>query len=97
MFLFFELRSTTDLNKRSSSLLLLTNSDTFSVAILAAARLLAGKTTRVGWPDRRYLGKDEKEIEAEAVAFLVSCRAGVMTRSAEYLKIHAQKGRYCER
>jgi len=43
-----------------------------------------------GWPDRRNLGKDEKEIEAEAAAFLVASRAGVMTRSAEYLKLHAK-------
>jgi hypothetical protein len=44
-----------------------------------------------GWPDRRCLGKAEKEIEAEAVAYVVSSRAGLITRSAEYLKIHAQK------
>jgi hypothetical protein len=44
-----------------------------------------------GWPDRRYLGTHEREIEAEAVAYLVAARAGVETRSAEYLKRHAQR------
>jgi uncharacterized protein DUF955 len=44
-----------------------------------------------GWPDRRSLGKHDKEIEAEAVAYLVSSRAGLITHSAEYLKHHAQQ------
>jgi hypothetical protein len=44
-----------------------------------------------GWPDRRYLGAHEREIEAEAVGYLVAARAGVETRSAEYLKRHAQR------
>ena len=35
-----------------------------------------------GWPDRRGLGKPEKEIEAEAGAFQVASRAGMVTRSA---------------
>ena len=38
-----------------------------------------------GWPDRRGLGKHAKEIEAEAVAYLVASRASATTRSAEYL------------
>jgi hypothetical protein len=37
------------------------------------------------WPDRRHLGKPEKEIEAEAAAFQVASRAGLVTRSAAYL------------
>jgi hypothetical protein len=45
-----------------------------------------------GWPDRRILGQHEREIEAEAVAYVVAARAGLITRSAEYLKVHAQKG-----
>ena len=44
-----------------------------------------------GWPDRRPLGKHEKEIEAEAIAFLIAARAGLTTRSAEYLAVHAQR------
>ena len=39
-----------------------------------------------GWPDRRGLGRNEREIEAEAVAYLVASRAGVAARSAEYLR-----------
>jgi hypothetical protein len=42
-----------------------------------------------GWPDRRRLGKNEKEVEAEVVAFLVASRAGVVTASAQYLKDYA--------
>jgi hypothetical protein len=32
------------------------------------------------------LGKNEKEVEAEAVAYLVASRAAVTTASAQYLK-----------
>src|SRR3984893_2953396 len=39
-----------------------------------------------GWPDRRGLSKHEREVEAEAVAFLVACRAGLVPASAEYLR-----------
>jgi hypothetical protein len=39
-----------------------------------------------GWPDRRDLGKNEKEIEAEAVAFIVAARARLITSSAKYLR-----------
>jgi hypothetical protein len=49
-----------------------------------------------GWPDRRQLGKHEKEIEAEAVAYIVASRAGLMTGSADYLKIHAAKANMVE-
>jgi IrrE N-terminal-like domain len=44
-----------------------------------------------GWPDRRHLGIHEREIEAESVAYLISSRARVTTRSPEYLKTHARK------
>jgi len=37
------------------------------------------------WPDRRGLGKDECEFEAESVAYLVCCRAGIDTPSEQYL------------
>ena len=36
-------------------------------------------------------GNMEKEIEAEAIAFLIAARAGLTTRSAEYLAVHAQR------
>jgi hypothetical protein len=39
-----------------------------------------------GRPDRSSLSKHEKEVEAEAVAFLVASRAGVVPASAEYLR-----------
>jgi hypothetical protein len=39
-----------------------------------------------GWRDRRLLGKNEKEVEAEAVAYLIASRAGVITASAQYIK-----------
>jgi hypothetical protein len=39
-----------------------------------------------GWPDRRSLGKSEREIEAEAVAYIVAARAGLVTASAAYLR-----------
>jgi hypothetical protein len=44
-----------------------------------------------GWPDRRHLGRHQKEIEAEAVAYLVSSRAELMIHSAEYLMHHAKQ------
>jgi hypothetical protein len=37
-----------------------------------------GNDDENGWPDRRWLGKNEKEIEAEAVAYLVASRAGAV-------------------
>jgi hypothetical protein len=43
-----------------------------------------------GWPDRRALGLHEKEIEAEAAAYLLAARAHLVTRSAQYLKPHAR-------
>jgi hypothetical protein len=44
-----------------------------------------------GWPNRRSLGKNEKEVEAEAVAYLVASRAGVVTASAQYVKGYANR------
>jgi len=44
-----------------------------------------------GWPDRRFIGIHAQEIEAEAAAFIVAGRAGLIPRSAEYLKHHAQE------
>ena len=38
-----------------------------------------------GWPDRRHLGKAEREVEAEAVAYVAASRAGIVSRSADYL------------
>jgi hypothetical protein len=58
---------------------------------------LGGCTSRMnkdeesGWPERRSLGKHEEEVEAEAVAYLVASRAGVVAASAEYLKVHATR------
>ena len=44
-----------------------------------------------GWPDRRSLGSNEKEVEAEAVAYLVASRAELVTGSAAYMKPHAER------
>ena len=44
-----------------------------------------------GWPNRTGLGKHEKEIEAEAVAYLVASRAAIIPSSAQYLKTHAAR------
>lgn len=41
------------------------------------------------WPDRTKLTTSQREMEAEAVAYLVSRRFGLQVRSAEYLKSHA--------
>ena len=37
------------------------------------------------WPDRRYLGRNSMEFEAEAVSYLVCQRAGIETPAVEYL------------
>lgn len=47
--------------------------------------------TRVAGPNRRYLSKNEEEIEAEAVAYLVASRAGVIPASAQYIKGYATR------
>jgi hypothetical protein len=44
-----------------------------------------------GWPDRRSLGKNEKEVEAEAVAYVVASRAGLVSASAQYLTAYAKR------
>lgn len=45
-----------------------------------------------GWPDRRALAHNVREMEAEAVAWLVASRAGLETQSAAYLKRHVAAG-----
>ena len=50
-----------------------------------------GNEEESGWPDRRSLGKNERELEAEAVAYLVGSRAELVTGSATYLKPYAQR------
>lgn len=50
-----------------------------------------GKSEESGWPDRRSVKLAAREVEAEAVAFLVASRAGLTTGSAAYLKGHAQR------
>jgi hypothetical protein len=54
------------------------------------------KNEESGWPDRQFLSKYEKEIEAEAVAYMVSSRAGVITHSASYLTTYAQRANMME-
>jgi hypothetical protein len=44
-----------------------------------------------GWPNRTGLEKHEREIEAEAVAYLVCSRGGIIPASVQYLKAHAAK------
>jgi hypothetical protein len=40
------------------------------------------------WPDRRKLGINAEELEAESVSFLVSKKHDLTTKSAEYLSSH---------
>lgn len=49
-----------------------------------------GDDEESGWPDRISLGKNEKEVEAEAVAYHVASRAGVISASAQYMKTYAK-------
>jgi hypothetical protein len=51
----------------------------------------SGNEEESGWPDRHSLGKCEKELEAEAVAYLVASRAELVTGSTTYLKPYAQR------
>jgi IrrE N-terminal-like domain len=44
-----------------------------------------------GWPNRTDLEKHEREIEAEAVAYLVCSRGGIVPASVQYLRAHAGK------
>jgi hypothetical protein len=48
------------------------------------------KDQESGWPDRCFVGKSEKEVEAEAVAYLVASRAGIVPASARYLRTYTQ-------
>jgi hypothetical protein len=57
-----------------------------------------GGHPRGWWPDRRRLGEldttmqdDIREFEAEAVAWIVASRAGIETRSADYLATRAAR------
>jgi hypothetical protein len=58
---------------------------------LGACTSRSGKDEESGWPDRRSVGTHEKEVEAEAIAYLVASRAGLVTGSATYLKTHAER------
>jgi hypothetical protein len=49
-----------------------------------------GADRDVGWPYRTNLTEAVTEIEAESVAYVVCRRAGVETRSAEYLSTYAE-------
>jgi IrrE N-terminal-like domain len=44
-----------------------------------------------GWPDRRKLGIHEKEVEAEAAAYLVASRAALFVKSANYLASYVRR------
>lgn len=50
-----------------------------------------GADEESGWPDRRWLRTAESELEAEAVAFLIASRAGLVSGSAAYLAPYAKK------
>lgn len=50
----------------------------------------SGKEEESGWPDRRSLGMGEKEVEAEAIAYLIASRAGLVTNSAQYIQTHVK-------
>ena len=58
---------------------------------LGACTYGGGKHEESGWPDRRSIGRHEKEVEAEATAYLVASRAGLVTSSAAYLKAHVKQ------
>jgi hypothetical protein len=60
---------------------------------LGGCTSISGNQDESGWPDRSSIGKATKEVEAEAVAFLVAARAGVITRSAAYLKSYAERAK----
>lgn len=45
-----------------------------------------------GWAARSNLGHHEQEMEAEAVAWLIARRAGVLSGSADYLRRHVEAG-----
>jgi len=46
------------------------------------------------WPNRAtlFLTKGQRELEAEAAAYIVCARAGIETQSADYLALHVKPG-----
>jgi hypothetical protein len=48
------------------------------------------------WPDRRYLTRNQVELEAETTSYLVCSRAGLETKSAEYLSCYLKDERDLE-
>lgn len=57
---------------------------------LGACQSTGARANESGWPDRTRLSHSEREIEAEAVAYLVAARAGLKPASASYLGSHAK-------
>src|SRR4051794_31372873 len=57
---------------------------------LGACQSITIKKNESGWSDRTHLGSPEREIEAEAVAYLVAARAGLAPASASYLGEYAK-------
>jgi len=57
---------------------------------LGACQSAGARANESGWPNRSHLSPSEREIEAEAVAYLVSARAGLKPASASYLETHAK-------
>jgi hypothetical protein len=58
---------------------------------LGACAFRSGNDEMSGWPNRRSVTLHEREVEAEAVAYLVASRAGLFTGAAAYLKTHVQR------
>lgn len=52
----------------------------------------ASQAEHGAWPDRISLGFHEREMEAEAVAWLVGKRASIISGSAAYLRHHVERG-----
>lgn len=57
---------------------------------LGGCQTITTKANESGWPDRTHLSRSEREVEAEAVAYLVAARAGLKPASASYLRPHAK-------
>jgi hypothetical protein len=49
-----------------------------------------GRDPKGRWPDRRDLTFAQQEVEAESVSWIVCRRAGLQTRSEDYINIHAK-------
>ncbi|MGK7870764.1 ImmA/IrrE family metallo-endopeptidase [Falsiroseomonas sp. E2-1-a20] len=47
--------------------------------------------SEAGWIDRRHISRGVREVEAEAAAFLIASRAGLVTGSASYLKGYLER------